>query len=354
MANVASPESIIIVGAGIIGLNVALVLAEQGYGSMITVVAAHLPGDTALTYTSPYAGCNFSAISGSDPNALRWDQLGYSHLCKLASQEPHRSFVQRTPSIEMWDENVPNEKIKHMSEYLEDFRILGAEELPQGVKFAVSFTTLTINAPKHIEYLRSRLENDYGVRFLRKTVPHLHDAFSNSATQVVFNCIGNAARIMPGVEDSKCYPTRGQVVLMKAPSVRTNIMRHGRDYETYVIPRPQSNGNVVLGGYMQKENDDGATYAHETESIVQRTTELSQELRQGEQELIAAMSGFRPSREGGARVERESVVVGGKPKTVIHNYGAGGTGYQGGYGMAVDAVQAAESILQGLKLHSRL
>jgi hypothetical protein len=29
-------------------------------------------------------------------------------------------------------------------------------------------------------------------------------------------------------------------------------MRHGKDYETYIIPRPQSNGNIILGGFMQK------------------------------------------------------------------------------------------------------
>ena len=129
------------------------------------------------------------------------------------------------------------------------------EELPEGVKFAISFTTLTINAPKHIEYLYNRLKNEYGVRFVRRTLHHLQDAFTNSKTKIVFNCIGNAARTLPGVEDKKCHPTRGQVILMKAPSVRTNMMRHGRDYETYVIPRPQSNGNVVLGGYMQRGNE---------------------------------------------------------------------------------------------------
>ncbi|PTB38477.1 uncharacterized protein TrAFT101_011424 [Trichoderma asperellum] len=351
MVTLPSNQSIVIVGAGIVGLDVALVLAERGYGSLITVVAEHLPGDTSQTYTSPYAGCNFSAISGSDPNALRWDQLGYSHLCKLASQgEPHRTFVQRTPSIELWDEDVPEEKIKHMSEYLEDFRVLESDELPQGVKFAVSFTTLTINAPKHIEYLYQRLKNDYGVRFVRQALPHLRNAFASPDTQVVFNCTGNAARTLPGVEDKRCYPTRGQVLLVRAPSVQTNIMRHGRAYETYVIPRPQSNGNVILGGYMQKGNSDGATYSYETESILRRTNELSQELRQGEQELLAAMSGLRPSREGGARVQRESIVIGGETKAIVHNYGAGGTGFQGGYGMALDAVQAAGGILQGLKL----
>lgn len=40
--------------AGIIGLNVALVLAEQGYASQTTIIAEHLPGDTYINYTSPW------------------------------------------------------------------------------------------------------------------------------------------------------------------------------------------------------------------------------------------------------------------------------------------------------------
>lgn len=66
------------------------------------------------------AGCNFSAISGSDANALKWDCAGYSHLMKLASTNPDTSYVHRTPSIEMWDEDIPENKIKDMSQYLQD------------------------------------------------------------------------------------------------------------------------------------------------------------------------------------------------------------------------------------------
>jgi glycine/D-amino acid oxidase-like deaminating enzyme len=133
--------------------------------------------------------------------------------------------------------------------------ILTKEELPVGVSFGVTFTTVTINAPKHIEYLQRRLEEQYGVRFVRHKISSIQEVFDASpAARIVFNCTGNAARTMPGVEDTKCYPTRGQVVLVRAPHVQRNIMRHGKDYETYVIPRPQSNGNVILGGYMQRGN----------------------------------------------------------------------------------------------------
>jgi D-amino-acid oxidase len=147
---------------------------------------------------------------------------------------------------------VPHDKIKEMSTYLQDFRILPAAELPQDIKFAVSFTTLTINAPQHMAYLYRRLTNQYGVKFLRKKLESIQAAFACDETAVVFNCIGNGAISLPGVQDPKCYPTRGQVVLARAPSVKSDFMRHGKGYETYVIPRPDSNGNVILGGYMQK------------------------------------------------------------------------------------------------------
>lgn len=70
----------------------------------------------------------------------------------------------------------------------------------------------------------------------------------------MFNCTGNGATKLAGVNDKQTYPTRGQVVIVKATKVKENIMRHGKDYETYVIPRPLSGGNVILGGFMQKGN----------------------------------------------------------------------------------------------------
>ncbi|KAF4807599.1 D-amino-acid oxidase [Colletotrichum siamense] len=247
------------------------------------------------------AGANFSAILGSDTNALRWDRLGYSHLTQLATSLGRESFVQRTSSIEYWDEAVSDDKIKSMSEYLEDFKVIHANDLPDGVLFGVSFTTVTINAPKHIECLFGLLEQEYGVQFIKKRLPSIQSVFSRK-TEVVFNCTGNAAGFLPGVEDTECYPTRGQIVLARAPQVMANVMRHGRGYETYIIPRPWSNSNVIHGGYMQKSVSD--TFAHETDSILSRTAALSSELKESEPDVLASFSGLRPSRDGGARVER--------------------------------------------------
>lgn len=66
------------------------------------------------------AGANFSAISTSDPNALRWDKLGYMHLLDLAAKDGKKAFVKETPSVEYWDELPSREKIDSMAAYLKD------------------------------------------------------------------------------------------------------------------------------------------------------------------------------------------------------------------------------------------
>lgn len=64
---------------------------------------------------------------------------------------------------------------------------------------------------------------------------------------------------------------------------------------------------------------------------------------------MAVFAGLRPSREGGARVEREKVQVGGKIRALVHNYGAGGTGFQAGYGMALESVATVKDILREIE-----
>lgn len=91
------------------------------------------------------------------------------------------------------------------------------------------------------------------MRCIRQKLPTIDAGYLSPSTKIVFNCTGIASKTLSGVEDPKVFPTRGQVVLVRAPKVTNISMRHGKDYETYIIPRPNSNGNVVLGGYVQKD-----------------------------------------------------------------------------------------------------
>jgi hypothetical protein len=87
-----------------------------------------------------------------------------------------------------------------------------------------------------------------------------------------------------------------------------------------------------------------------------RTAALLPVLNSNGTEILGAFAGLRPSRQGGARVARENVKVGdaGRWGVVVHNYGAGGTGYQAGYGMAVEAVNTVTEEINALGIQSHL
>lgn len=230
-------------------------------------------------------------------------------------------------------------------------------ELPDGVEAGIRYLTYNFDAPRFIVFLKQHLAG-LGVTFVRRRVEHLDAAFEyDLKTEVVFNCTGLGARTLAGVADEHVYPTRGQIVLVRAPHVHVNRCRWGPDFCTYIIPRPCGQGLVVLGGFQQRGNWSGATYADETKDILRRCTQLMPELvtgnprltGDGQLEIVREAAGLRPSRVGGPRIEREVRSIGSgatekkkKKKLVIHNYGASGTGYQAGLGMAMEAVALLE------------
>jgi len=72
------------------------------------------------------AGANFSAISGNDNNALRWDREGYLSMWALVdSWEPEAKYLKKTKSTEYFDMVPDSNKITSMKQYLNDVGIAG-------------------------------------------------------------------------------------------------------------------------------------------------------------------------------------------------------------------------------------
>ncbi|EDK45529.1 hypothetical protein LELG_03708 [Lodderomyces elongisporus NRRL YB-4239] len=130
-----------------------------------------------------------------------------------------------------------------------------------------------------------------------------------------------------------------------------NCLSWGEREPTYIIKRPFSNDQLILGGYYQKDDWTPDVLLEQTQDILQRTTKLLPKIltdnphgnKIEDLEILRVVAGLRPGRHGGARIEREK--FGGK--LLIHNYGASGYGYQAGFGMAHKAVLLA---LGGSKL----
>jgi glycine/D-amino acid oxidase-like deaminating enzyme len=328
-------SEVVILGSGIIGLYTTYCLInEAGVApNKITVIAKYLPGDQSTLYTSPWAGGNFSCISPNDAETLAYDKFTYTHLAEIQSKLGGPSCgLDLRPSTEYWDQYPGDEKINSLKAYLKDFKIVPKQKLPSGTEFGITFTTYDFNCPFFLSNFKKYFES-LGVTFIRKELSHIAQAYK-SDTKVVFNCTGLGAFSISGVKDSNVYPTRGQVVVVKAPHIQENRMRWGADYATYIIPRPYSNNELVLGGFLQKDNWTGDTFELETDDIIKRTTELFPEILDLPLEIIRVAAGLRPSRHGGPRIELERI----EDKLLVHNYGASGYGYQAGLGMSHKAV----------------
>lgn len=318
-----SYETILTFSAGVIGLYTCYSLIEKGVAAKnIEIVAQHLPGDTSKLYTSPWAGGNFSCISPDDVGTLKYDKFTYTNLGKLFKKLGPNCGLAKLPTTEMWDFEPSQAKIDSISGYLENFTIIPEKDL-KGKKFGVKYTTWNFNCPKFIQHFHQYLLL-LGVTFTRKSLTSLSEATSSS-TIVLFNCSGIGAYYL--TKDEKVFPVRGQVLVIDAPHIKENRMIWGTDSATYIIPRPDST-EVVLGGFVQSGNWSGDTLKTETEDIVQRTTALFPET--ANMRVLRVATGLRPYREGGVRIEKQTI----GSVVIIHNYGAGGYGYQAGLGMA--------------------
>jgi len=193
----------------------------------------------------------------------------------------------------------------------------------------------------------------------------------------VINATGLGARWLPGVEDPKVYPAKGQTVLVKAPGVKTCYMSveggfnvapgqegdcksfansHRRPLYSmtaidgpkpvYIIPRPGPEGHVILGGTYFPDDHSTLPSMTEAQRIIQQCLELEPRLAPKgstdwkDVEVVAHNAGLRPAREGGIRIELEERVLGegkwkdvlpkikgvGRQVAVVHAYGLGSGG----------------------------
>lgn len=142
---------------------------------------------------------------------------------------------------------------------MEDFNYLTANELPEGVKSAVGFTTICINVPKHLKYLlskflaaggelvKARLATDKGLREALRSAASLAKSQQSHDRLVFVNASGLGAKEL--VPDDAMFPVRGQTVLVKGEAKCAKTM----DEDRYVIPRPGS-GTTILGGTREVGN----------------------------------------------------------------------------------------------------
>ncbi|CAH0053785.1 unnamed protein product [Clonostachys solani] len=336
--------SFLVVGAGVIGLSTALELRARYPGSEIVIAAKYLPGDSAPDYTSAWGGANWFAAARDNGPQEDWEAIGYRKLKELASTRPE-SGVQ--PMNIRWHYERPIDEVGiktpetgklWFEELVGGLTKIDEKDLPEGTSFGFEMASFVINVQRYLPWLQTEAERR-GIYIHRRIFGHIQEALDlYPQANAVFNCTGIGALTLGGVEDEKIFSARGQIMLVQGPEKPIEKMYfrapHRDGEATHIFPRGER-GGVILGGCRQKDSWDAETDMKFAEVIKRRCCALVPQLGKPEDlKIVKHGVGFRPGREGGARIAPETI----NGRLVIHNYGAGGTGFQAGWGMARYAV----------------
>lgn len=164
--------------------------------------------------------------------------VGSGALCPRANVYLGRSFQPRPDS--------DTDQVSLLGRIYPNFRRLDQLELPEGTQHGATFTCILIDTPHYLPFLeRKFLQN--GGRLIRATLKDVGEvAVHVPGMKAIVNCTGLGARDLGGVADGAVFPTRGQLVIVKAPWVKEGRTLLGKGVYTYTIPR--KSGHVVLGG----------------------------------------------------------------------------------------------------------
>lgn len=301
---------VIVVGAGVIGLSVAVRLAEAGHE--VGVLARDLPPETtsavaaALWY--PYRALPRDAVT-------RWSAATYGELSHLAEVNPESGVAVRwgtellrgPASTPWWRAAVPH--------------LEALDGPPDGFSGGWRLPVPVADMSAYLPWLVSRLES-LGATLTRSWLTALPRP---SAEVAVVNCTGLAARVI--ADDPTIVPVRGQVVLVEQPGLSEWLLEQS-DTErlTYVVPREQT---VVIGGTAQEGVYDPRPDPATADEILARARVLVPALAQAR--VIGHRVGLRPTRPA-VRLEAERDGAG----TLVHCYGHGGAGVTLSWGCADD------------------
>ncbi|EGW34914.1 uncharacterized protein SPAPADRAFT_58036 [Spathaspora passalidarum NRRL Y-27907] len=347
-------SKVVILGAGVSGLTTALELKRSNPNAEITIVGEFIPGDIDKSYTSPFAGANWQSFATYDDTELQEiDKVGYSKFLQLANVD-YRAGVWIKDNISYFTDHEISSKGSNFREFLpwyrnfvEDFEIIDKHNLPPGVAFGTRFKGVVISVPTYLKFLVDQnKEIGNTIKKINK-VKHIEDVrkfhASGKVADYVINATGLSATSIGGIDDHKVnYTVRGQVLLVKnnARDLLTVEGFPGRENEMlYMMPRVE--GGTIIGGCFYENDKNSEEDTELTKRIIKRAIRYAPELinpkykgNPRKLEIVQVNVGFRPYRVGGARVEADK-----KYDWLIHNYGAGGGGYQGSYGFARKTVE---------------
>jgi D-amino-acid oxidase len=314
------PKSVAIVGAGVSGLTCGVVFAERGF-------AVKIFADEIGTQTTSGAAGALWFLYDAEPadKVIPWALATYKALVDL-TKDPRTgvSLIELRQYGRVGEIQLPN--------WARDFVTSTKTASPARtsvLKSGFSLRVPLMDTTIYLNYLANRFQNAGGAIQGKVRLEKLDDV--DPKFDLLINCAGIGAREL--VPDADLEPHRGQVAIVpKIDNLKCAIVCDDAPL-MYAIPRTN---DCVFGGTNDVSDDlnpDPAT----TFAIV---AECSRILEIDKPRVIRERVGLRPFRKSGVRLEKEKL---GDGRTVIHNYGHGGSGFTLSWGCAENVFQICSS-----------
>ena len=321
-------QNIAIIGAGVSGLTCGVVFAERGYRTSIFAenIGHTITSGAAAALWFPY-DCE------PRDKVIAWALATYNTLVDLCD-DPHsgvsmielRQFS-RTGGLDIPDWAIPlGAFVLPRSSFVipsgvEGSLTLNSSAFKTGFAMNVPLMDTTIYLP----YLAARLIAAGGMLTTGSHFEKLEDVDRDS--DLIINCAGIGAREL--AHDIDVEPHRGQIAIVpKIDNLSCAIVCDDAPL-MYAIPRTNDS---VFGG-TNDVSDDLKPDSKTTKAIV---AECSRVLEIETPRVLREHVGLRPFRKSGVRLERAQLHDG---RTVIHNYGHGGSGFTLSWGCAEEVLR---------------
>src|SRR3989338_1781456 len=314
-------KEILVLGAGVSGLSCGILLLRQGY--KVTIWAKDLSpnttSDKAAAHWYPY-------LSEPKDKVTRLAKFTLEYLKNNFIADPKSGcMIRKTTEIFTHQAADPWWK-----EATHNFRRLPSKDLPEGYTDGYQFDGILSDTSIYMNYLVEMLQ-DLGGNIVQKTISNIDQALNKF--DIIVNCTGLASREL--FNDNLLYPVRAQVIKIKPNGFDEVIVDdEGPNGLCYIIHRIN---DIVLGGTHQKNDWNLEVDPKDTEDILRKAGNINPQFKNVE--IISEVVGLRPVRDE-IRVEIEKF----GDKTVVHNYGHGGSGFTLSWGCAQEVVTLVNSL----------
>ncbi len=312
-------KSVAIVGAGVSGLSCGIALVERGF--RVAILAEQIGQQTT---SGAAAALWFPYDAEPADKVIRWALATYKVLVDLTKDSDSGvSLIELRQYCRAGEIPIPEWAQSLGSSVISIESASPARTFASGFAINVPLMDTTI----YLDYLANRFRKAGGelnpnVRL--EKLEHVDPKFD-----LIINCAGIGARSL--VHDVDLEPHRGQVAIVpKIANLNCAIVCDDAPL-MYAIPRTN---DCVFGG-TNEISDNLDVDPTTTQTVVD---ECCRALSIDRPRVIRERVGLRPFRKSGVRLERDRLR---DDRTVIHNYGHGGSGFTLSWGCAAEVSELA-------------